>query len=35
MAKLIPGEDLIYERVDDVVYARYANRPEIDPKQPG
>jgi len=30
MTKLIPGEKLIYERVDDIVYARYANRPEID-----
>ena len=26
---LIPGEELIYERVDDVVYARYINRPDI------
>lgn len=29
MGDLIPGEKLIYERVDDIVYARYANRPEI------
>ena len=27
--KLIPGEALIYERVDGVVYARYRDRPEI------
>ena len=27
--KLIPGEPLIYERVDSVVYARYRNKPEI------
>lgn len=26
---LIPGEELIYERVDDIVYARYINRPDI------
>ena len=26
---LIPNEKLIYERVDGVVYARYANRPDI------
>ena len=29
MAKLLPGEPLIYERVDGVVYARYRDRPEI------
>ena len=28
--KLIPGETLIYERSDGVVYARYQNKPEID-----
>lgn len=27
--KLIPGETLIYERVDKTVYAKYANKPEI------
>ena len=27
--KLIPGEALIYERSDGVVYARYQNKPEI------
>lgn len=27
--KLIPNEPLIYERADGVVYARYANKPEI------
>jgi len=27
--KMIPGEALIYERVDKTVYARYANKPEI------
>ena len=27
--KLIPGEKLIYERSDGVVYARYQNKPEI------
>lgn len=26
---LIPDEELIYERVDDIVYARYINRPDI------
>ena len=25
----IPGEKLIYEKADGVVYARYANKPEI------
>ena len=29
MGQLQPGETLIYERADGVVYARYANRPEI------
>jgi hypothetical protein len=29
MGKLLPGETLIYERVDKIVYARYANRPDI------
>ncbi len=29
MAKLIPGEPLIYERSDGVVYARYRDLPEI------
>lgn len=29
MGDLIPGEPLIYERVDNVVYARYANRFDI------
>ena len=29
MGNLLPGETLIYERVDNTVYARYANRPEI------
>lgn len=28
--KLIPEEVLIYERANGVVYARYANKPEID-----
>lgn len=27
--KLYEGEKLIYERYDGVVYARYANKPEI------
>lgn len=27
--KMIPGEALIYERADGVVYARYQNKPEI------
>ena len=30
MGKLQPGESLIYERANGVVYARYANRPEVD-----
>jgi len=29
MGNLIPGETLIYERVNRTVYARYANKPEI------
>jgi len=29
MSKLIPGEPLIYERVEGVVYARYRDRPDI------
>jgi hypothetical protein len=29
MGNLLPGEELIYERVDDTVYARYVNKPEI------
>ena len=28
-SNLIPGEKLIYERVDGVVYARYSSRPDI------
>ena len=28
--KLLPGEVLIYERSDGVVYARYQNKPEIE-----
>lgn len=28
-SKLIPGESLIYERANNVVYARYPNKPEI------
>ena len=28
-SNLIPNEELIYERVDDIIYARYANRPDI------
>ena len=27
---MIPGEALIYERADGVVYARYRNKPEIE-----
>jgi len=27
--KLIPNQSLIYERANGVVYARYANKPEI------
>ena len=30
MDKLIPGEPLIYERADGVVYARYRDKPEIE-----
>jgi len=30
MPKMLPGEALIYERVDGVVFARYRDRPEID-----
>ena len=30
MSKLIPGEQLIYERADGVVYARYRDKPEIE-----
>jgi hypothetical protein len=29
MGNLIPGEPLIYERVDSKIYARYPNRPDI------
>jgi hypothetical protein len=29
MSNLIAGEKLIYERVDNVVYARYPGRPDI------
>ena len=29
MGNLIPGEPLIYERVEGVVYARYRDRPDI------
>lgn len=29
MGTLQPGEELIYERANGVVYARYSNRPEI------
>jgi len=28
--KLIPGETLIYEQADGVVYARYAKKPEME-----
>jgi hypothetical protein len=28
--KLIPGEALIYERANGVVYARYRDKPEIE-----
>lgn len=27
--KMLPGEALIYERADGVVYARYQNKPDI------
>ena len=30
MSTLIPGEPLIYERADGVVYARYRDRPDIE-----
>tara|TARA_B100001057_G_scaffold501104_1_gene620580 strand:- start:67 stop:324 length:258 start_codon:yes stop_codon:yes gene_type:complete len=30
MGKLLPGEALIYERADGVVYARYRDKPEIE-----
>ena len=30
MSKLMPGEPLIYERADGVVYARYRDKPEIE-----
>ena len=30
MDKLIPGESLIYESADGVVYARYRDKPEIE-----
>ncbi len=29
MGKLVPGEPIIYERVEGKIYARYANRPDI------
>ena len=29
MAKLEPGTPIIYERVDTIVYGRFANRPDI------
>ncbi len=29
MAKVEPGTPIIYERVDHVVYGRFANRPDI------
>jgi len=29
LGKMIPGEALIYEREDGVVYARYRDKPEI------
>jgi hypothetical protein len=29
MGNLTPNEPLIYERVDGIVYARYASRPDI------
>ena len=29
MTQILPGEPLIYERADGVVYARYRDRPEI------
>lgn len=30
MGKLLPGEALIYERADGVVYARYRDKPDIE-----
>jgi len=30
MTQILPGEPLIYERADGVVYARYRDRPEIE-----
>ena len=30
MDKLIPGETIIYERADGVVYARYRDKPDIE-----
>jgi len=30
MKKLLPGEALIYERANGVVYARYRDKPEIE-----
>lgn len=30
MGDLIPNEPLIYERANGVVFARYANRPDIE-----
>ena len=30
MSTLIPGEPLIYERANGVVYARYRDRPDIE-----
>ena len=30
MGNLLPGEELIYERSDGVVYARYRDKPEIE-----
>lgn len=29
MSKLIPGEPIIYEKANGVLYARYSNRPDI------
>lgn len=29
MGKLLPGEKIIYERVNDTIYARYQSRPDI------
>lgn len=29
MGNLIPGETIIYERVENKIYARYPNRPDI------